>query len=527
MSGHYWAQVLAQLALQHLWLGAVLAIVALVVSKLRRRIGAEACSWILAAVFALAVVSPFAIFLPQGTMPASSAQGWFSVTASPARALANDLQPVAGFVQADAIASARFQKHAFDLHGLGMVALAVWLVGFAWMSYRLWASWLVADRLRRSSRRRPDLEQHFAQVLPGKVTLRVSGRVSGPMLVGLLRPCVLLPGRLLDELSLPELRFAVLHELAHVRRRDPWVSLFQALGLVVFWWSPWLRFVGARLDAIREMACDERAAAQSGDAVACADALLTTAGKISIPGHAGVLAAGMLHDRKTLNQRIEGLLQMNAAHRVSNKVVAVGCSMLVLSSISLAVLATPRVGGMPSAPPVTVSGAEPARASAADAKGLIEAVQTGRADVIKRLVSRGANVNARLPGDGTALIVAAKRGDVDSVNALIELGADVNEASPGDGNPLIAAAAKGRLGVAKRLVEAGADVNANVEYDETPLINAARSGSLPMVEYLVDKKADVNLGVLADGHRWRSPLNQASTDAIREYLKSRGAVARR
>lgn len=156
---------------------------------------------------------------------------------------------------------------------------------------------------------------------------------------------------------------------------------------------------------------------------------------------------------------------------------------------------------------------------------LISAADTGDVAAVARLVAEGADVNVRIRGDGTALIRAAAHGDLAVVDELIRLGADVNRASRGDGNPLIAAASAGHQDVVERLLEAGADVDAIVPGDETALINAARHGHLEIVRLLVAKGADVNLGVSADLGRWRSPLNEASDGAVRDFLRSRGAVA--
>lgn len=156
---------------------------------------------------------------------------------------------------------------------------------------------------------------------------------------------------------------------------------------------------------------------------------------------------------------------------------------------------------------------------------LLAAASAGDHDAVRRLVEQGADVDARVRGDGTALIQAAKRGDLAIVDELLRLGADANQASRGDGNPLIAASAAGRTDVVERLLAAGADVNGVVAGDETALINAARRGHLDVVKLLVDRGADVNLGVTADFGKWRSPLNQASDGAVRDYLISQGAVA--
>ncbi|MBA2237315.1 MAG: ankyrin repeat domain-containing protein [Lysobacter sp.] len=158
-------------------------------------------------------------------------------------------------------------------------------------------------------------------------------------------------------------------------------------------------------------------------------------------------------------------------------------------------------------------------------RDLMAAAGAGDIDAVEKLVDLGANVDVRVRGDGTALIKAAKAGQLPMVEKLLELGADADKPSRGDGNPLIAAAGGGHEDVVERLVAAGADVNAVIPGDETPLINAARQGHLEIVRRLVAHGADVNLGVKADMGQWRSPLNQAQTGAVRDYLLSQGARA--
>jgi ankyrin repeat protein len=187
-------------------------------------------------------------------------------------------------------------------------------------------------------------------------------------------------------------------------------------------------------------------------------------------------------------------------------------------------MSTPRI--LACALLMAASGCQPAPTavqSTPSAAEVLAAVDSGDIRAVRTLVAKGANPDAAVPGDGTALILASKQGKLAMVDALLELGAGVEVPSRGDGNPLIMAAKAGHDDVVARLVEAGADPNAVVAGDETPLINAAREGHLATVEYLVEHGADVNLGVTADFGQWRSPLNQASSEAIKSYLTDHGA----
>ncbi len=88
--------------------------------------------------------------------------------------------------------------------------------------------------------------------------------VGGPILVGYRHPAVLVPPALLDRLSPAERRHVLLHEAVHLARRDDWTLLAQRLAEAVWWFHPGLLWMGRRLDADREAACDGAVARLTG-----------------------------------------------------------------------------------------------------------------------------------------------------------------------------------------------------------------------------------------------------------------------
>jgi beta-lactamase regulating signal transducer with metallopeptidase domain len=138
--------------------------------------------------------------------------------------------------------------------------------------------------------------------------------VSGPALFGFVRPVLLVPPKLLRELSREELRFVLLHELAHLRRRDPLANALLVLASAVHWFNPLVRFALARLRAERELACDElvmsrveHSPATAGPAESYGQAVLRVAQTLRpsrrtrrVP----VAAVGMIHTRSQLRRRI-------------------------------------------------------------------------------------------------------------------------------------------------------------------------------------------------------------------------------
>jgi beta-lactamase regulating signal transducer with metallopeptidase domain len=77
-----------------------------------------------------------------------------------------------------------------------------------------------------------------------------------PMLWCLGRPQLLLPTRLVKTLPVEQWRGILTHELAHLRRRDHWVSRLELATGLIWWWNPVYWLTRVRLDAEAELACD-------------------------------------------------------------------------------------------------------------------------------------------------------------------------------------------------------------------------------------------------------------------------------
>ncbi len=509
------------LATQHLWQSAVLFGFALLVLKLRA-LNTEARSWLLLAIFALAAIAPLAALLPGALMPA------WSVTAASSRTVAVETEETATGLPTDSrrpatldIAKADPDMLYLEIPRTLSSALALlWLLGSLWQSMRLFDGWNQARRLRRSAQPAPALEALMADALPSGTAIAITA-VDGPLVTGLLRPTILVPRYLAETLDDATLRGILLHEIAHLRRGDLWLALMQRVALTVFWWSPFLRLIGTRVELAREMACDARAAQRCGGNVDYAGALLTSVEKLfELDQRPTLLAAGMFGQRSHLALRIDGLIGDDDAIAPRHILpMCLSVAALVLFS-GLVLVATPRVNlDLPWAT------AEPA----VQAEALIAAVRAGDIETVRRLAGNGVDLNARVDGEGTALIQAIWKHDLKMIDALLELGADPDRGLPGEGIPLLVAPGLGYHSIVERLVEAGADVNlVDADYAETPLIVASREGHPSIVKYLVGRGANVNQGVMADWEgRWRSPLNQASDPAVRDYLISQGATAER
>jgi beta-lactamase regulating signal transducer with metallopeptidase domain len=174
--------------------------------------------------------------------------------------------------------------------------------------------------------------------MPVKAT---SSRIE-PGLVGLLRPVLLLPDGLDAHLSPQEIRSLVSHEVCHLRRRDNLTAAIHMIVEAVFWFYPLTWWLGTRLVAERERACDESVLASGHDPEVYAEGILKVCRfyvQAPLACTAGVSGAD-------LKKRIEVIMSSPAVRRIS---VA---TRLSIALVGLASLAGPVLYGLISAPAV-------------------------------------------------------------------------------------------------------------------------------------------------------------------------------
>ena len=169
--------------------------------------------------------------------------------------------------------------------------------------------------------------------LSRSVSVRLSPRIGMPMALGYLRPAILLPESFAAGLTPEQLRLVLLHESAHLERRDDWTTLSERLLRAVFFIHPAVYFIGRQLDREREMACDDWVVAHSGSTQPYAEALARVAELTSL-GPAPLLAAGAGR-RKEIFARLEALLDgaRNRMPAVSAPLV-LGAGVLLLLAVS-------------------------------------------------------------------------------------------------------------------------------------------------------------------------------------------------
>ncbi|QKG52278.1 M56 family metallopeptidase [Hymenobacter sp. BRD67] len=272
--------------LHSLWQGAVLALVLAGVLPLLRRQRAELRYTVAAgalAMLALVVAGTFGFYYQQAPVVQPAIVSYTVAAPAGPRLHKSNINYHEYSVQSGAAASqllaapARLAPAAW-LRVAGHrcepylpVLVAAWLLGLLLMGGRLLGGLLYAGRLRRTGTRAlgSDWQQRLTALahragLRRPVALLESARVAGPLVLGHLRPVVLLPLGAVAGLSPALLEALLAHEVAHIARRDYLLNLGLAVVEVLFFYHPAVWFMASCLRAERENCCDDQAAALCG-----------------------------------------------------------------------------------------------------------------------------------------------------------------------------------------------------------------------------------------------------------------------
>jgi TonB family protein len=197
---------------------------------------------------------------------------------------------------------------------LATLFAAIWVAGSGLGLARRGAQYAKLAAVVRTSAPGAALSTGRGRELP----VRYTGVAVEPGLVGVWRPVLLLPHGIERRLSRAELDAVLAHELSHYRRRDNLPAIAHMLVEALFWFHPLVWWIGGRLVAERETACDEAVIDQGHDPGTYAEGLLNVCEHhlaLSIPLAAGV-SGGDLKRRVVTIMRSSRMKDMNVPRKL-------------------------------------------------------------------------------------------------------------------------------------------------------------------------------------------------------------------
>ncbi|WP_295800845.1 M56 family metallopeptidase [Mucilaginibacter sp.] len=130
-----------------------------------------------------------------------------------------------------------------------------------------------------------------------------SGIAKVPMVIGHFKPLILIPVGFINALSTDEVEAILVHELAHIRRRDYLVNLLQSFMEIVFFFNPAVLWISQLIKAERENCCDDIALEQTSSKYGYIQALLSCQ-EYQAPG----LSMALANNKSNLLNRVKRMV---------------------------------------------------------------------------------------------------------------------------------------------------------------------------------------------------------------------------
>ncbi|HWZ03601.1 MAG TPA: M56 family metallopeptidase [Mucilaginibacter sp.] len=224
----------------------------------------------------------------------------------------------------------------FIQNNAGIIVL-IWLLVVCARSFKMLFGFYAVERLKRSKISRPGSEWEqkvnaLAQTMGIKraIGLLESTIIKVPVAIGYLKPLILIPVGMVNALDPQELEAILLHELAHIHRRDYLANLLQSFVETIFFFNPAVLWLSSLIRSEREHCCDDVAVSHTKNKVRYISALIHFEEySLSAPGYALALtgkSGGML-------QRLERMAANR--NRSLNKLELAGLALLMLLSTLL------------------------------------------------------------------------------------------------------------------------------------------------------------------------------------------------
>jgi len=291
-----------------------------------------------------------AYLLARSTLPRGAARYWLGVAAlamltlcpvvtlwwlsqEPATAGSSMvIQPEPGVLGTTGLLAAPQGEGVAWLAGVLPWLTVFWFAGVLLLAFRAWRQW---RRLRLMIKSAQPVDGRVLRTLLSLIerfglrqgiSLRWSSVIDAPVLVGVIRPVILLPWAMASGFPAAQLELVLAHELAHMKRLDPWVNLWQIALETLFFYHPVVHWISRDVRNEREICCDELALAVHGGNWRDLAKALSRLGDLREQSAPMSLAAngGVLLDRVQQMAVSQGAMQVQPAPRLHTGVLMAG-----------------------------------------------------------------------------------------------------------------------------------------------------------------------------------------------------------
>jgi beta-lactamase regulating signal transducer with metallopeptidase domain len=219
------------------------------------------------------------------------------------------------------------------------VLVAIYVTGVAVMTIKLTLDLLQLQQIRKNQVLPIDevWEKHLRKLaaqlrIPRRVKLLISQHIQVPVMIGFLKPVILLPIAMFNNLTAEQLEAILLHELAHVKRNDYLLNIFQSIVETILFFNPFVWWISKNIRLEREHCCDDLVLAGQVQPLQYAKALVALEEyRLTV----NALAMAAADNKQHLFHRIKRIMEMKTKNiNYTQKLLAVMIIAVGLVSIA-------------------------------------------------------------------------------------------------------------------------------------------------------------------------------------------------
>ena len=298
--------------LHSLWQGLVIMGIASLLMVILRQSRATARYVVLCAAMSLIVLSSVITFSLLYSVPSAAAatemtQPFAQLAVLSTEQAAGDTGPMIRLMETYGRNVSGFMEQNSHLMVLA------WFLGFMFFIARYAGGLFYIGKLRKNSSAPGERGwQERATQLARQIGLRKAVRVLEsslirvPVTVGYLKPVILIPMGMVSRIPPDQVEAILMHELAHIIRRDYLINLLQSLVEALFFYHPAIWWLSGRMRLERENICDDIALSQSKDPLTYIKALTTME---ELTSRTPVMASAISGGKKQLLNRVRRMVQ--------------------------------------------------------------------------------------------------------------------------------------------------------------------------------------------------------------------------
>ena len=170
-----------------------------------------------------------------------------------------------------------------------------------------------------------------------KFRVRLSDKITVPMMWGLFRPVILLPVGA-DNWRTERLRAVLFHELAHIERRDWMMQIIAQVMCTVYWFNPLVWFAARWMRIEAEQACDDQVLNAGYQPTAYAQHLLDIVRNVRGTSFASRAAVAIARSSKIEGRLRTVLAENRNRHRIKKSAVGIGLLVLTCFTVLMGAL---------------------------------------------------------------------------------------------------------------------------------------------------------------------------------------------